>query len=579
MAKVTRRRLSRGNKLEVSATNTEGHVFPELEDMADEFNAARIATPQMEAPNGVFHVFLNLPCIDADYMVPSTAAAKQTEDANYGIPFALFPLREDFSLTTDDDGQVSLDLDESVPTPVLESVSFGFDTRSEPAAVAGRYYGQSIGTIGSDMGTLDYDRTDAYGIRLSIVGRRPWYFASTDVDFKDSQDAMRPTVEVWSTEITPEAYASYGLRINPALFKDINIAMDPGLSYCFIIRAPELLDPTNDLNMALLNVTIDMRFSMEMDVASADQSSAQNRPTRFTESAPTVTITAPQPGTDIEADGVDGIQTGLDNIDDVFVSKLRGGIGRLGEGRLDSVLADYGGYEVIAIPLFNNRLQGGVTGAEMATEPYSGAATDPIYDRGRVTLAYPFVLHRAILGWNWQRWLDTDTTATHIPGPNFTVDVDVSIGAGLRSDSGIVYDQVATHQMVDPLTTASWDTRLIDRIAIRHSGSPLRTATANWDLELHELRIVGTTVAGVSFQDQGERVYMGQTWTPLGARENIGTAAAPYTPGAPNCAGAEQFIEATVKIRETPTGPAATEVVSGYGGHWVYLIGRKYLMR
>jgi hypothetical protein len=584
MAKVTRRRLSRGHKFEVSATNTEGHVFPELEDMAGEFTGGRISRDQMETPDGIFHVFLHMPWLDADYIYPQVGTAPVgsgpgTEDSNYGIPFILPPLREDFSYTTDDDGQKSMVLDEGVPIPILESISFGFDTRSEPALIAGRYYGGTPPAVGTAAGGLDYQFPPEFEIRLSLVSRQPRYFVDSYTNTQPSPDDLRPTGEVWSATLTSEAFSAYGLRDNPILFKDINRAIDPSLTYVWVIRAEGLLDLVGNLQYALVSVTADLRFRIELQSPVQDLSSAQNRPT-IVQASPSVTITAPgigPPNPPILADGAAGIQTGIDNIDDVFAAKLGGGFGRHGEGSLDRVLSDYGCYDVIAVPLFNARLNGGIDANDVATEPYSGAATDPLFDRRRVVLTHPFVLHRAILAWNWQLWTADATQPTAIPTKaTFQVDVGVGIGAGLRSDSGIVYDNVASHTMTNPRTPATWETRLIDKIAIKRT-LPTRTGT-NWDLELHELRIVGTTVAGVSFQDQGERVYMGQTWTPLGARENIGTAAAPYTPGAPNCAGAEQFIEVRMKIQDS-AATIAGEVVSGYGGHWVYLIGRKYLTR
>ncbi len=563
MAEVTRRRLSRGQKLEVDTLNNEGHVFPELADMATELSQGRISGAQMASPNGRFHLFLHLPVLDADYYyIPGVNQAGG--DPNYGIPFMLPPLRDNFAYTTDDDGVKHPVLDENVPFPVLESVSFGFDTRSEPAAIAGRFYGAAIPGVGTDPGGLDY-ALDAYAIRLAVVGRIPQYFKPV-VTTNDS----KADVEVWSGELTPDGFAPYGLRDNPVLFDGINKPLNPWLSYMFVIRAPLLLDVVSTKHMAMPSVTVDLGFRMPLMAPTNDIALAQNRPTRFAQASPSVTIDPPEPGESIRADGEEGIQTNLDNIDDVFAAKLGGGIGRYGEGALDRVLGDYSGYDVIAVPLFNNRLDGGITGAQVATEPYSAAATDSLWDRRRVVLTHPFVLHRAILAWNWQRWNNQGANAGTLPAnPTFRVDVGVGIGAGLQSDSGIVYDDIATHTMTNPRTPATWETRLIDKISIKDSA--LAGMAADWELELHELLMVGALTGAESFHDQGERIYMGQTWTPLEARENLGG-------GVPNCAGAEQFIEVRMKIQDS-TGPAATEVVSGYGGHWVYLIGRKYLTR
>ena len=45
-------------------------------------------------------------------------------------------------------------------------------------------------------------------------------------------------------------------------------------------------------------------------------------------------------------------------------------------------------------------------------------------------------------------------------------------------------------------------------------------------------------------------------------------------------AGREQFLEARIKITYGGGAfPSNGEVISGYQGHWIYVIGKKYLTR
>ena len=90
-------------------------------------------------------------------------------------------------------------------------------------------------------------------------------------------------------------------------------------------------------------------------------------------------------------------------------------------------------------------------------------------------------------------------------------------------------------------------------------------------------------IGGISYT-QGRPVFAGQgvysasaTYAPTHTRSNIGT-------GAPNCQGAEQALEIRWSFGDTTNGVVHTgtypnqEMVSGLGGHWVFIYGKKHLV-
>lgn len=106
-------------------------------------------------------------------------------------------------------------------------------------------------------------------------------------------------------------------------------------------------------------------------------------------------------------------------------------------------------------------------------------------------------------------------------------------------------------------------------------------ALSFWDWDIMSVPLVGA--GGVGYATQGHPVYVGRSWTPTAVtaayandRQNIGG-------GAPNCVGQEQFIEVRMKISDSGglylggTSMSTQNYISGYGGHWVYLICKKMM--
>ena len=88
MAKITRKKLSRGAKL------TPEHVYPPLADAASQLTGVSIEKEQMQAPMAPFRVNLTLPYLAGDSLPHGTAT----------IPFVLPPVQPVFLASTNAGG-------------------------------------------------------------------------------------------------------------------------------------------------------------------------------------------------------------------------------------------------------------------------------------------------------------------------------------------------------------------------------------------------------------------------------------------------------------------------------------------
>ena len=122
MAKVTRKNLARGTKL--NPTHTHGP----LTDIATEVNASDVDLDQRQQRFAPFRVNLNIPYLDSTFISTVNEA-----DAKYSIPFTLPPLQEDFAISTSAIGTKTPGV---VPTYILDEMYISFDQRGEAGVIA-----------------------------------------------------------------------------------------------------------------------------------------------------------------------------------------------------------------------------------------------------------------------------------------------------------------------------------------------------------------------------------------------------------------------------------------------------------
>ena len=507
---------------------------------------------------------------------------------------------------------------DNAPLLVLEEVSFSFDQRAEGAAIVDQRVANGNNDL--DKGFLDFEEIRAYDLDISILEKSQNFFGEDDVDFSKV---------IFNAPLANSLFAGEVIRLNPFTVSEINAALSPYKTYAFIISAPLLgtnddVSPVKARSHALVSVNISMKIKSTLQARDRHLAASpiQNSPVKDLDLlkrtpaliSQNVIVTSPVPTNPIIGDsGPTGVSQGLEIIDSEFRHKLRGGVDDNCETSAMQVLEQDAGYEVIAIPLMNNRKMGGIVGDHALNEPYAAAALE-LWDRTIIPINYPMVIHQVVLGWNWNRFETTDpqslggaSGALYVPGVvsgnpgDFSVEVGLGIGSGLKSDYH-GYQQVAGHTLTNPyvpatgLPSAGWDATLIDRCncnPIGFSGAPLSSGYGNgaarpatavggndvkfWEWELHQVPIITAGVAwtGDGYYPNGHPFFVGKSWSPTRARNNVSPGIGPVT------AGREQFLEARMKITYGANFGAASagEVITGYQGHWLYVIGKKYITR
>ena len=586
MAKVTRKRLARGTKY------VPEHVFEPIDDASSpsighQINNAGLDNENLASTSVPFRVNINIPFIDSRF--------GDLDSRMFSVPFALPPLQDTFAYTTH--GSLKSPSVSSANTPppvVLDELSLSFDQRGEPAAIEDNWSGSSVG-FGYESGKLNYDEQGKLNLKISVLQKPSTFF--------------NPAAGVWPNEVVSfdvpyTAWTADG----PFVVKDLNKAIDPYKTYAIGIEVPD----SPGAGIAFVNICASLKFRHGL-VPRDQGSDIQNIPVRSrapisrTSSGDTIAITAPAPDATIESDTSSGLSHNLGVIDEALSERFRGGIDKNGETAPYQELENDAGYEVIAVPLMGNRRRGGISPTSVELEPYMkpATATAALFDRRIIPITHPICVHHVLLAYNWQRW--NNVTAGGLSDPpnqlpdtaTFTVDVGVGIGTGLKGDN-FTYDQVAQATLTNPYASGgvappgspygvgTWYPHAIDRVkTAEFSGTRNYSlvSTVNvthsqysfWDWDMISVPLVGA--GGAGYIAQGKPVYAGRSWTPTAVDAAYANNREDIDGGAPNCKGQEQFLEVRMKISDTAglANLGSLEYISGYGGHWVYLICKKMM--
>ena len=595
MAKVTRKRLARGTKL------VPGHVFDPITDAASpgighQINNKGLDKDNMASTTAPFRVVINVPFIDSKFAQGTGATPRF-----FTVPFSLPPLQDTFAVSAK--GGINYPVvtaAKSPPAVILDEMSVSFDQRGEPAAIVDNFESsdpqEAAAGVGSSSGDLNFDNQGKLNLRVSVFQKLPTFF--------------NPQAPLWPSEVAGyDVPFTFWQADGPYVIKGLNKFIDPYKSYAVGVFAPDL--PGNKI--ALVNLCINMKFRHEL-VARDEGNSIQNIPTKSraqisrSDATQTITITEPSPNSVIEAGSADGVSENLGTIDEVLSERVRGGLDANSEAPPYQELSEDAGYEVISVPLMGNRRHGGISVYDVVLEPYMredpGAA---LFDRRIIPISHPLCIHHVLLAYNWQTWNNVyshgiSAPTTYLPqSSDFQVDVGVGIGAGLKGDN-FTYDQVASLTMTNPYANTgtagspfgggTWFNNSIDRIktseisGIRNYSLISTENTTHdplsfWDWDMISVPLVGA--GGDGYFAQGKPVFAGKAWTPTALDASYANNRENIDGGAPNCKGQEQFIEVRMKISDSGglylggTSMATGNYLSGYGGHWVYLICKKTL--
>lgn len=613
MAKVNRQKLERGKKL------VKEHVFTPLASIVTDLNGAGIDAEQLEAEWAPFRL---------NYSVPYFGSDSRSSDLS--IPFVLPPLQDSMSFTSVRKTYINragatVTSDELSPATTstttqifLDEVSFGFDQRDAPAAIASHFYNNGLGSS-ADQGKLCYDLIDKYVVRLSIVEKDPLFFVPLAARTEEHEIPRR---EVWSVSIPAESFANDVFALNPYVVSGINEQIDPWKSYIFTMSFPAIGNYAD--NGLAANAPAASVVSIEASLKfRARVMKRNNRATWAPDNVPTSALTkrsrtaagnpvahsAPADGAKITADTTTGVSINMASVDEAFRSKLYSGFNEQCEaGQTTEAIAEEidpdAAYEVIVVPLFQNSNLGGVSMETVPVQPYSvesGGITDSVLiDRRIIPINYPMQIEHVVVALNWQGFyavtasgpvdgrLHPSAVVSGASGAAFNYDIGVGVGTGMKGDD-FDYAQIARARNTAG-AAQQWNPGalgpdfVIDKLRagperhLPHATGGVRTN----NLELWSLPLVpvgggaGTEVSYMYDSSQttkvglqGKPLFVGRSWAPTATRtDQLATA------------GREQWIEVRARISNlsNPSSHINDTVVVGYQGFFVYIIGRKFLV-
>ena len=602
MAKVARDPLPRGAEL------LKEHVFDPVTGMAAALSG-NVVAEQMQRTSSTFRLNFSIPYISAKFFWANPGGW-------FYIPFCLPPLQEYWGSSSY--GAAALDGSE-YPSPELNEVGFSFDQRSEPALPADRYAKKAFDSAltGPDApyvsniheGKAVYERAGNVSIKLAIFEKSQHYFSAQLAGSGTAVTAVKAPGadgEVFGVTISGAEFSAEASRNNPACYPGLSVSIDPKKTYMFAINADDLVDPlaSSSLHTALVSVNVSLKFKMtlmERDVASAGSTGdVQNVPTasygaRVSDS---ISITAPSAGSVVVADGATGVSAGLEKIDTRLRHKISGGYGDFSAAHVKQQIKDDAGYEVIAVPLFNNTAFGEILARPhwmRARDHYDpGTYPEGYHDRAIIPITSPMTIHHVLMTNSYLTatpWAGADYTFPPAAG-KVRYEVGVGIVGGQGSDD-TNYSQVA-YKLAIPDTAAA--SGLVDFMDMGNLASSVKAGGTGtfrpqrWEQSILSVPLIRGTGNGTGYVLQGKPFFVGEGAAgglATLARTQVGNMASPGNGIAPPSGGMEQFIEVRMAIKPqvevfNAAGAWQSNVAnwanfSGYGGSWVYIIGKKHM--
>lgn len=549
MARISRSRLALGTKL------VPAHVFTPLSDAATQFGGL-IDRTQIQKNTAPFRLIWHFPFLRGS-MILGTEAANPA-GSRLVIPFTLPPLQDRFDSAgrSQDDGTRF----------TLEEIQVSFDQRGEPSVINA---GGGAGTAGfMALGAA----AQTYDLHVSLREKGQRFYGETD---------NVPRRDVVSFVFPNALFSGANARFNPAIVTDLNLTLQPYRTFALYLHMEDLGTITADYGLVGVTISLKLRAPL-IEPATVAADGVQNMPMKHNGAIQPelIAVNAPAVGaTPIRADGVNGVQTNLETVDDVVHAKLNGGYSEWSDLLpAHHHLRDDHAYEVIAVPMFTHEA---VDRANATRLPYVGGLpyTGDTADRRIVPIVYPLVVEHVIACINW-----SDVGASTRPGnADLIHEVGVGLGAGFRADD---YDYQEIAYATWNETQASRAALLIDEV--KHvddgilSNPPAGERDADFALMHIPLVYPAAGGTGVGYYTTGAPVFVGRSWFPdTSPRTNIASQVGGAL-GAPATAGREQWIEVRWRFGNNVGGlnsHPASDTFVGHGGFWVYLVCRKPLVQ
>ena len=611
MTKITRPKLTRGTKLKTE------QVHGVLNSAATQINGATVTLDQTpEAAMGVFRLNFHIPVIDSRFLAVDQSSTGHVEEIQpYTIPFTLPPTQDYFDVAGSAGDPPRFAMDNPVPRIILDEFSFSFDQGSAAASRTDYHFATSAKPAGVNEGALDFEESNAYSLELSLSEKSQMYFNSDGTVPMDTRAELRwPQKNIFTLPVDGAAFVAKVNKLNPLVVPDINHVMRPYTTYVIGISAPNLtkvgktsdfaqspFSTTPDRSHALYSVQISLKFRADLDrrdIYNAVSNPIRNYPTKDSSTTNTIrsrtvtgsAITTITPAADaiITADGTTGINTNVQLIDQAFKDKFSGGFNDRGETAATQELYADTCYEVLTIPLFNNaqnqvydRKSASGNGAYASITPSGGgSAHNSIIDRRVIPIREPMVVHHVILARSFMSpatlntsgagpYPEKDANAT-LKNTNMKFELGVGVGSGLQAD----------HAGYLNIAYVDSSEMFIDAV---QPNSRIASTLANYsnDLMFIPLMQLAGGATGKGYFPNGRPIYIGKGWDATSARTTaINTSGALATPAT---GGREQFLEVRMRIYNNAgaaiSDPTKTDLYVGYGGYWLYIIGKKYLTK
>ena len=532
MPKIGFKRLSRGVKL------LTGHIHTQIQKALTRVTDTGFVSENLEA--GHSRIRISFPWSGLE---PKAGGGADTRYAR--ALFSLPPPQEMFRV----DGAPQPD----DITYVLDGIMFSFDQRAEVWAIK----------EDGDFSTADGDKLT---FSVNIYGK-------TNTALKSSAGTAVDT-QLGSITFDALNFSNAKFQQNPVIKNGLGIALDGYQTLVLELDLTALQGASTNLICNSLVVALDLYAPLiNRDTTTAGAPTIQNIPTAHHGARSNVaeTITIPAAGSVISAEasiaGSDGVQTAFEKVDKHFRDRLVGGYTEKSSNEgVSNILTD-ASYEIIAVPMWGNGwvIKGGAA-TQAATLPFMDAAApfnNLTCDRRIIPLRYPIVVHHVLASASLGSVIPTSAT--------FNTQIGVGIGCGIRSDL-FESRQVA---MLD-FTVANKSNYLIDTV---HLG------TEKFELYNVPLTYLAAAANGTGYGSilnpymNGEPIFCGQAWSPEMPRTPLAPSVGAAAPATPLMAGQEQYLEVRWAFQDTNgiDNMAAGAGVVGFGGHWVYIIGKKHL--
>ena len=536
MSNIGFKRLSRGVKL------LTGHIQAQIQKALDRFTRDGVSADNLDAKKG--RVRISFSWSD---LKPGVGPGTPNHKGHVQAIFALPPPQDMFrSLRTPDPKDI---------TYVFDGITLGFDQRSEVAAI-------------TEAGDLSFGEAQNLTLPVSILTKTP-------VGAGGGYAADNCIAQI---EFNSLNFSNTHLHVNPVIRSGLGILVDPYKTLILQVDLSKLQDSAVALSLNSLVISLDFYVDlMERDRA-VDSAGVvtdwklQNVPTShrgFRVTNPE-TIIVPAAGSVITADSAAfgaGVQSSIEAIDSPFHDGLVGGYGdKSAPNGFSNILSD-AGYEVIAVPIWGNGWDGIVPvvgGADIGSFPFVGPApfSLPTCDRRVIPLQFPMVVHHVLAAAHYEGYAPSS--------PTFEVEIGVGLGCGIRSD--LFQSRQLAHAKWTPANEADY---LVDSFVGVNNA------------RLYSVPLVHLTgQPGVGYHTQypwlienGTPVFCGQALDSEVSRTDMAAAVGGAATPMPLMHGKEQFLEVRWSFND-PAGLANMppgEGPVGFGGHWVYIIGKKHL--